>query len=69
MKRNPDHLDRWQVARDAFKAATGRNIQAYALVAVDSTGEVYYGANYGDHTKAMLMKLSEIVGDIKAKLK
>jgi hypothetical protein len=61
-----DHLDRWEVARNAFKAATGRDIEAYALVLVDSTGEVYYGGNFAGHHKALLLRLSAMTGDLKA---
>jgi hypothetical protein len=63
------HLDRWKAARDAFKAATGRDIEAYALVAVDSTGEVYYGANFShneSHRRAILPKLAALFGDLKS---
>jgi hypothetical protein len=60
------HLDRWSAAKEAFKAATGREIEAYALVAVDSAGEVYYGANFThnrNHQKAILNRLSAMSGD------
>jgi hypothetical protein len=62
------HLERWSAATEAFKAATGREVSAYAVVLVDETGEVYYGGSFGwkdsDHA-ALLNRLSVIRGDLK----
>ena len=42
-----DHIDRFVQLREAALQTTGRTVRAYALVAVDDSGEVYHGANYG----------------------
>lgn len=42
------HLERWRAAKAAFLGATGREVQAFALIAIDETGEVYWGADYPD---------------------
>jgi hypothetical protein len=42
------HLDRY---RD-MRATLGDDIQGYALVAIDASGEVYWGANFSNEPRA-----------------
>jgi hypothetical protein len=66
------HLDRWRAAKEAFSAQTGREIQAYALVMIDTTGEVHWGGDYSSDAVAqreLLRKLEHLRGELKRFMK
>lgn len=66
------HLDRWAAAREAFKAQTGREISAFALVMIDETGEVHWGGDYSNdeiHQRALLKKLEHLRGELRRFMK
>ncbi len=43
--------------------------ESYAFVAVDEHGEVFYGADFGDHPQLILRKLSEMRRDVRQYIK
>jgi len=57
----PEHLDRYALAVKGFKAATGRKLNGYIFIAVDSGAEVYYGGSVIESStadvRAMLAKV------------
>ena len=67
-----DHIDRWRIAKEAFKAQTGREIEAFALVMIDNTGELHWGANYSSNPIAqreLLKKLEHLRSELRRFMK
>ncbi|KKL28790.1 hypothetical protein LCGC14_2371620 [marine sediment metagenome] len=54
---------------DRMAKAVRAVAESYALVAVDRAGEVFWGANYGQHPEAILRHLKQIERDIKRFIK
>jgi hypothetical protein len=57
------HNDRFRRIVEGIERA---GIVNYAFVGVDSTGEAFWGANFGQHQQALLSKLAIMEKDIRA---
>ena len=50
---------------DRMVGSIRNEAESYAFVAVDEHGEVFYGANYGQHPEAILRHLKQIERGVK----
>ena len=45
----PDHQDRYAAISEMVKKRIGRELDCFVIIAIDKTGELYYGADYGNN--------------------
>jgi hypothetical protein len=61
------HIEKWALMSHAIQIDAG--MKSFALVAIDETGEVFWGSDFGAEPEKLLRRLNTITNDIKSSLK
>ena len=43
-----DHTDKYAAISDTIKKRIGRELECFVILAIDESGELYWGADYGN---------------------
>lgn len=67
-----DHVDKYATIASAIKKYTGIEVKCHIFLSIDKSGEIYWGADYGNDKiaqKAMLAKINYFSEQLKKELK